>query len=457
MLDFDLVRRGIEGRRPVAQESSSQAGREPTEFGRALRTLRSAAGLSLAGLAKRINYSKTAIGHLETGERPPNKTIATALDAALHAHGYLVELAVCHQIEADARQRTAAKGTLDPDLVTARDATLNDATVRRAAPLVDPAEDEMVAVELARRVAASDVGSETLDALESATDDLAVGYTRTPPAELMPAVRQHLTYVGRLLDARMTIDQHRRLVVVGAWLALLAATVHVDLRQARPAGALLRTARQMAHHAGHDEILAWTLETRAWNAVTAGDFQSAVEFSRQAQDVAPRGSSAHIQATAQEGRAWARMGAGRETRDALNRTARLVSGLATPDRPEHHFRYDPAKADAYVATTLAWVGDPAAETYARDVVRQLERPPERPVRPRRAASARLDLGLALLAAGKPDEASEVARLAVLSGRLAPSTWWRLAEIMAGIEKAGLSEARQLREICRTHLAQARFE
>jgi hypothetical protein len=43
-----------------------------------------------------------------------------------------------------------------------------------------------------------------------------------------------------------------------------------------------------------------------------------------------------------------------------------------PDRPEHHYRYDPAKSDAYTTTTLAWIGDPAAEGYARQVLARLE-------------------------------------------------------------------------------------
>ena len=34
-----------------------------------------------------------------------------------------------------------------------------------------------------------------------------------------------------------------------------------------------------------------------------------------------------------------------------------------PDRPEHHYRYDPPKAQMYVATTLSWLGreDPNLE------------------------------------------------------------------------------------------------
>jgi hypothetical protein len=91
-----------------------------------------------------------------------------------------------------------------------------------------------------------------------------------------------------------------------------------------------------------------------------------------AQALAPKSSSAFIQATAQEGRAWARLDAGPEPRAALSRVEALVSPLPVPYRPEHHYRYDPAKSEAYAATTLAWLGDPAAERYARHVLARLE-------------------------------------------------------------------------------------
>jgi hypothetical protein len=87
-----------------------------------------------------------------------------------------------------------------------------------------------------------------------------------------------------------------------------------------------------------------------------------------AQRVAPRESSAFIQATAQEGRAWARLGDARETYDALARVEALVSPLPAPEEAEHHYRYDPAKSGAYLATTLSWIGDPGAEGYARQVL-----------------------------------------------------------------------------------------
>ncbi|WP_242902645.1 hypothetical protein [Actinomadura terrae] len=312
-----------------------------------------------------------------------------------------------------------------------------------------PADDELDAVELARRVAASDVGDETLVALEIAVDELAAAYPVAAPGELLKRTRRFLGYVSQLMDARMTLVELRRLVVVGGWLSLLAATCDIDLGQRPAAAARLRTAAQLAEHAEHPEILAWTLETRAWQKLTDGDYRGALSLARDAQDVAPRGGSAFIQATAQEGRAWARLAAGPETRDALARVERLVMPLTTPDRPEHHYRYDPAKSDAYTATTLSWLGDPAAEPYARGVLARLEGAVGRP---RRAASARLDLGLALLAAGRADEAAHTVLEAVTSGRLVPSNYWRAEEVIAAVQALDVPKAAELneayRELCR---------
>ncbi|MEU5877369.1 hypothetical protein [Spirillospora sp. NPDC047279] len=279
-------------------------------------------------------------------------------------------------------------------------------------------------------------------------DDLASAYPRSAPADLLVRTRQHLAYVSHLMDARMTLAQRRRLIVVGAWLSLLAATCDIDLGKRPAAAARLRTASQLADHSGHTEILAWALEIQAWQFLTDGDYRRAVSLARSAQEVAPKTGSAFIQATAQEGRAWARLGAAPETRAALTRVERLVSPLRMPERPEHHFRYDPAKSDAYTATTLSWLGDPAAEQYARGVLGRLEKPVSGPARPRRAASARLDLALALLASHQPDEAAHTAMEALNSGRLVPSNYWRVAEVITAVEALRLPEAAELSEAYR---------
>ncbi|GAA4264115.1 helix-turn-helix transcriptional regulator [Dactylosporangium darangshiense] len=383
-------------------------------FAARLRELIEQRQTSYRALAARVHHGKTHVHDLATGRKAPTPEVAQRLDDALGAGGELAALAA------------AQTGP-----VPARDASALDA--------------EIEALELARRVEASDISDGTLGRLEHIADRMAMAYAGTPPAELLPRVRRHIAYVTKLSEARMTLAQRRRLLVTGGWLALLAATLHVDLRQGSATDAWLATAEQMADHAGHVEIRAWCFETRAWDALTAGKYGDALELSQLAQAVAPAGSSALIQATAQEGRAWARIGAAADTRDALERVARQVANLKTPENPEHHYRYDPAKAISYTATTLSWVGDSAAEEFARHAITELEAAPGGVPRPRRLANARLDLGLALLAAGRPDEASAEALAAVTSGRLVPSTWWRAVEVYRGVQQSGAPEAAELRD------------
>jgi transcriptional regulator with XRE-family HTH domain len=319
-----------------------------------------------------------------------------------------------------------------------------DDLAKLASPTIDT--DEAEAIELRQRVAASDVGRHTLEQLELAVDELAIAYPSSPPDLLLLRTRRHLGYVSTLLDARKTVAEHRRLVVVGSWLSLLAATCSIDLAERPAAAARLRTAADLAEHGEHRELSGWCLETEAWQAVTDGDYRRALKLSQGAQAIAPIGSSAFIQATAQEGRAHARLGHTRETLKVLGRVEQLVAPLQTPDRPEHHYRYDPEKSNAYVATTLAWLGDPGAEEIARQVLRHLESPAIGTPRPRRAATARLDLSLALLASSKPDEASSLTMQAMTSGRLVPSNFWRAQEVIDVVDAQGLPEASDLQDL-----------
>ncbi|MGH4013858.1 MAG: helix-turn-helix domain-containing protein [Pseudonocardiaceae bacterium] len=392
---------------------------EREQFGTELRRWRDRAGLSLGELATLAHVHRGYVGHIEHGQRWPSRRIVEALDTALGARRMLL------------------------DAWSAAEASRATALVRAVADPVDA--DELEAVELARRVAASDLGSQTLTRLEAAVDDLATAYPVTAPDELLDRVRTHVNYVSRLTDARATLDERRRLLVVGGWLALLAATLHIDLEQRRPARGWLDTAASLAQQAGHDEIHAWRYETEAWQVLTEGDYRQAVNLSQTAQQIAPRGSSAAIQATAQEGRAWARLGEARDTYDVINRVHTLAAPLSRPDRPEHHYRYDPTKAVAYTATTLAWVGDAAAENYAREIIARLHRNGNSDRWPRRVAAANIDLALALLATDRLDEAAASVLAAMLSGMVVPSNHWRTLEVVHAIEARGLPEGRDLRE------------
>jgi transcriptional regulator with XRE-family HTH domain len=391
-----------------------------SDFGTELARLMTARGVGVRELARMVPCNPGHISNLRSGKARASVELAEALDERLEAGGTLRALAP---------DRPPSKHQLAP----ARD----DGAIA----------DEIAALDLIRQAEASQVGSGTVERLELAVDDLATAYPGTPSAVLLVRVRGYLGHVTRLLDAKTTLAEHRRLLVVGGWLSLLAATTLIDLHRDHVAAAHLRTAARLARETGQAEIAAWCLETQAWQVLTAGDYRRAADISQAAQRIAPKSGSAFIQATAQEGRAWARLGDARQTRATLNRVEELVSPLPVPDRPEHHYRYDPPKAQFYVATTLSWLGDTAAEGIARQVLAAIEAPELRP-RPRRAALARLDLALALTAAGKHDEAAGVALEAVRSGRLAPVDGRRAREIVLAVAERGVPEAAELAEAYR---------
>jgi hypothetical protein len=391
-----------------------------SDFAEELARLMAARSLGVRELARMVPCNPGHISNLRSGKARPSPELAEALDGRLAAGGILGALA-------------AARPPSRHQLAPAQD----DSALA----------DEIAALDLIRQAETSQVGSDTVKQLELAVDDLATAYPGTPSAVLLERVRGYLGYVSRLLDAKTTLAEHRRLLVVGGWLSLLAATTLIDLHRDQAAAAHLRTGAHLARETEHAEIAAWCLETQAWQVLTAGDYRRAADISQATQRIAPKSGSAFIQATAQEGRAWARLGDARQTRAALGRVEALVSPLPVPDRPEHHYRYDPPKAQFYVATTLSWLGDTAAEGIARQVLAAIEAPGLQP-RPRRAALARLDLALALTAADKHDEAAGVALEAVRSGRLAPVDGRRAHEIVLAVAERGVPEAAELAEAYR---------
>lgn len=383
------------------------------DFAERLTAAIAARGLGVRALARRVHCDPALISRLAAGKQNPSPKIAALLDE---------------------------------ELVAGRTLTGSPRSTPRAAAGPERGlDDELAAIEISRRASSTSVGEATVGRLEQAVDDLAVSYSHLTPGVLLRRVRGYLDYATGLIDGKVTLGEHQRLLVTTGWLSLLSATCLIDLRRFPAAAAHLRTAAELARETGQAEIAAWALETKAWQLVTDGAYERAVALSQAAQRTAPQEGSAVIQATAQEARAWARLGAGRETRAALARAETLASPLPQPDRPEHHYRYDPGKAETYIATTLAWVGDPAAAGYARDVLRRLEDPCTGPRRPRRVELARLDLALALTASGELDEAAGMVGAAITSGLLVPSNSWRAKEVIDAIDEQGVSTVEVLRD------------
>lgn len=300
------------------------------------------------------------------------------------------------------------------------------------------ADDGLLA--LAARAEVTDVGPAAVEALEQVAELLARAYMSTPPHLLLTEVRRRAAEVAALLDRRSTLAQRRRLLVVGGWLALLGATVHVDLGNRAGAASARCAAASLGRETEHTELCAWAVEIDTWTALIDREWQRAARLAAQGEALAPAGTSAAVQLAAQQARAAGRLGDGATVRGALMRAERGVDRQSA-DRPrDHHFTFDGRKMDGYTATALAWLGDPAGEHVAREVA---ERYADGPAR--RLATARIDLGLILARDGRPDEAGHLGVLAADSGRLVPSNRWRVTEL-----DEALAGRRDVPEVAQLH-------
>jgi tetratricopeptide (TPR) repeat protein len=272
-----------------------------------------------------------------------------------------------------------------------------DPVVRRDPPMVDT-------LELARLAAASDIGPGTVESIAESVDLLCRAYPSTPGPVLRERTARRLRQVVELLGRRVSLAQHRELLVQAGWLSALLGCVHYDLGQVEDAEAARQAAAQMGREAGHDDVQAWALEMAAWFALVEGRYEAVVERARAGQEVAPEGS-ALVQLTLQEAKGHARLGNRADALDALARGAAILDRLPRPRHPEHHFVFDHEKLVFYAATIHAWLGDDElAQAYAETIISGHMRPDGSSRAPMRVANARIDLALVHARRGDLDAA-----------------------------------------------------
>ncbi len=285
-------------------------------LGALLRRLRNLNGLTQAGLGRRTGYDGSYIGAVERSAVRPSRELVERCDEALQADGVLLAL----------------WSLADPEGTPRRPAGTSRARGRGPGRPAGPDGAVFEAVEVARRAEASELGPGTLAGVERTVARLRAAAAGTPPGELLPAVLAQLGYVGRLLERRPTLAQHRRLLVAAGWLSVLVAQLWFEAGDREAAEASRDAAFRLARQAGHAELAAWSVEALALWALADGRFSDALELARSGQDLAPPASAAALQLALDEAQAWASLGdharaAGARHQAALTRAmlpARLV-------------------------------------------------------------------------------------------------------------------------------------
>jgi hypothetical protein len=248
-------------------------------------------------------------------------------------------------------------------------------------------------LDLERMVSVSDLGQGTVETLQEAAELLCRAYPSASAGELRARTKQRLSYISRLLAGRLTLAQHRELLVTAGWLALLLGCVRYDLGEREQAEAARQAACQAGLQAGHGEIIAWSYEMAAWFALTEGRYRDLIGYARAGQQHAGL-TSAMIQLILQQARGQARLGERREVPASLDRGAKLLEQLPRPDHPEDHFVFDHTKWIFYAATCYTWLGDDEpAEEHARELIAYHAQPDGTSNAPMRTAMSHIDLGI----------------------------------------------------------------
>ncbi|MEI5136322.1 XRE family transcriptional regulator [Streptomyces libani] len=262
----------------------------------------------------------------------------------------------------------------------------------------------METLEIVSRLNRSDVDSATLDALRMTTDRLCSEYPHMPSEQLLLEGRQWLRRIVDLHSKSLTLAQHREVLALSGWLALLVGCVEYDTGDRHAAESTRRAALSLATESDHGEIGGWAHEMRAWFALTTGDYRGVIAAAQAGAELAARHGVA-VQLAAQEAKAWARLGDRRQVEVALDKGRRLLEGMPHPENLDNHFVVDPAKFDFYAMDCYRLVGeDKLARTLADEVLRAGTDFDGTERMPMRNAEARVTLGVTAAREGDLEQA-----------------------------------------------------
>jgi hypothetical protein len=222
-------------------------------------------------------------------------------------------------------------------------------------------------VEIVARLRASDVGDSTVEGLTITVERLCSEYAHRPAEHLLSETRLWLTRLTQTLDRRLTLAQHREILRLAGFLALLVGCVEYDLGRRTHSEATRRAALSLGTESNSGDVVGWAHEMSAWQALTQGDYRGVLAAVEAGQSAAPH-SGVAVQLAAQKAKAWARIGDRRQAEIALDLGRALLETLPPPADLGHHFVIDPAKFDFYAMDCYRCLGENRlAATYAREV------------------------------------------------------------------------------------------
>lgn len=342
-------------------------------FGRRMRELRLASGLTLVRLAALALSSKSHIQEFETGKSMPNPTTLALIDRALNANGELIALAT-EVLSANDRAEGAMAGG---DLRTQLHAFLAQPQQQASGSLM--ASIDHVRRSVDRTIATvGTITADQVDVLFETTSSYARECLVVPPLEMLCRLVLAASDVQDHITACQDPPIMQRLYGIAARLSSLVADEMMVLGNAYQSRAWHSTARVAADKTTDHALRADVRTLAALLPLYYGDAREVVTLTRQAQGIAGDAASLTTAvAPMYESLALAQLSAVSESEAALN-TARVgVANLKPQHRiesifglPERRWRFYEGKILSFLGRTEeAWeVHDKALALYPDDVV-----------------------------------------------------------------------------------------
>jgi len=350
----------------------------PLIFGAELRRRRLSAGLSLAGLAARVHYSKGHLSRVESGGKPPSVSLARRCDSELGAGGELAALLRAPGPEpAGAFPRHADRWQLT---MSADGGGQFVATVADASPAV--------LTSWAPTCRGADVPA-IMDSFDRMFRELRVLGQNSPPAAMVPLLIGH-THALRALAAAAPAEVRGQVLLIAARYAEYTGWMCQEAGADQAALWWTANAADFGDAAGDRDFGPYALVRQALVALYRGDAVSTVEQARAAQRA---DCSARVRGLAaqREAQGLALSGDHSGCNRALDRAAALLTAADDDAVPIGSWTVDDP-----VALARGWclydLGRPAA---AAEVLRaELARIPRQATRARARFGARLALAYA---------------------------------------------------------------
>jgi len=277
-------------------------------------------------------------------------------------------------------------------------------------------------------------------------DLLARQYPYMPVRTLLPRAQAEATslsvaYAGRWQYLR---GAERDLLVTIGWTLLLGACLYQDAGKTARAAHLAALADSSGREAGQPAVRAWAAEIRAWQAIIAEDYPTAVVLARDAADAWP-GSSGTVQLRMQQAMAHAGLGERAAARWCLNEVHRLQAALPATDHPEHHFVVDGRKLSFYAARVYGLAGDlaPMREAITETLAGAIAADGSSRW-PMRVAGVQLEAAIGAARDGQLDEAIGLGGAALKHQRGTASTLPRAADLERAL-RTGWPKEQKVRE------------